>query len=337
VDEGDRGRDQVRPPSREKRTEAEAEGEARDAAAEARDAAAEARDAAAEARDAAAESREDDSAGRLDRSLAARDRGDAARDRRLSAEERALALEREAAAGALAAAGQDIQRILLPTLPSDLPVGVVYRPGDERLLLGGDFYDCLRLPSGEIAFVLGDVAGHGPAEAGLGVAMRLAWRALAMAGLGVPDLLPVMERALGAEITKAQRFVTMLVGETVRGGQVRFCCAGHPAPILIEAHPRELPCEHGPPLGLPWGSDGWQAALVRLTPGQSLLLYTDGLTETRAARRHGAGEDTLLRVLSAIRLHEDRRRLRQVVDRVREIGEGFPDDVAAMVVGPFPG
>jgi serine phosphatase RsbU (regulator of sigma subunit) len=298
---------------------------------------AERRDAAAEARDAAAEARVDDNpAGRSDRALAAQDRLEAARDRSLSALERDAALEREVAARALAFAGQEIQRILLPTLEAGLPVEVVYQPGDERLLLGGDFYDCLRLPSGEIAFVLGDVAGHGPAEAGLGVAMRLAWRALAVAGLGVPGLLPVMERALGCELTAEQRFVTLLVGETIRGGEeICFCCVGHPAPILVEAEPREVLCEHGPPLGLPWEGQEWTATRVPLAPGQSLLLYTDGLTETRAARRGQDGESTLLRVLGDVRLHDDPRRLRQVVERVREVGGGFPDDVAAMALGPF--
>ncbi|HEY8545555.1 MAG TPA: response regulator, partial [Acidimicrobiales bacterium] len=72
-----------------------------------------------------------------------------------------------------------LARGLLPLLDVDGPVAVAtrYRPGADALL-GGDFYDALVTPDGHLRAVVGDVCGHGPAEAALGVALRIAWRTL---------------------------------------------------------------------------------------------------------------------------------------------------------------
>src|SRR5262249_11535692 len=70
----------------------------------------------------------------------------------------------------IAAAHRTLLQTLLPTIRPGIPVRAFYRPGDARLLLGGDFYDCLVDGDGRLRMVLGDVSGHGPAAAGLGAA-----------------------------------------------------------------------------------------------------------------------------------------------------------------------
>ena len=74
-----------------------------------------------------------------------------------------------------------------------------YRPGRRRSLLGGDFYDVVRSPDGTVHAMIGDVCGHGPDEAALGVALRIAWRALTFAGLSGEELLGSLQRVLTAD------------------------------------------------------------------------------------------------------------------------------------------
>jgi DNA-binding NarL/FixJ family response regulator len=79
-----------------------------------------------------------------------------------------------------------LERGLLPTPlleGSPLRFAARYRPGRSRALLGGDFYDTVRTPDGTVHVMIGDVCGHGPDEAALGVELRIAWRALTFAGL----------------------------------------------------------------------------------------------------------------------------------------------------------
>ena len=64
-----------------------------------------------------------------------------------------------------------------------------YRPGRQRALLGGDFYDAVQVADGTVHAVIGDVSGHGPDAAALGVCLRIAWRTLVLAGSGADEIL----------------------------------------------------------------------------------------------------------------------------------------------------
>ncbi|CAM5262116.1 hypothetical protein SMICM304S_05690 [Streptomyces microflavus] len=92
-----------------------------------------------------------------------------------------------------------LERGLLPTPlleGSDLSFAARYRPGRSRALLGGDFYDTVRTPDGTVHAMIGDVCGHGPDEAALGVELRIAWRALTLAGLCGDQLLSTLQQVL---------------------------------------------------------------------------------------------------------------------------------------------
>lgn len=159
-----------------------------------------------------------------------------------------------------------------------------YRPGRKRSLLGGDFYDTVRSPDGTVHAMIGDVCGHGPDEAALGVALRIAWRALTFAGLSGEQLLGTLQQVLVAERADEEIFATLCavdIAPDKRSAQLYL--AGHPAPLLTE--PGEAPTllpheEGGPALGLlPDGR--WPAQEVRLGEEWALMLYTDGLIEGR--------------------------------------------------------
>src|SRR3984957_4095978 len=96
-----------------------------------------------------------------------------------------------------------LERGLLPSpLLLDNPgIEIVarYRPTREDALLCGDFYDVVQTPDRGVHVLIGDVAGHGPDEAALGAALRIAWRALTFAGVRAAELMRLLERVLHAE------------------------------------------------------------------------------------------------------------------------------------------
>ncbi|GAA2745005.1 SpoIIE family protein phosphatase [Kitasatospora cinereorecta] len=212
-----------------------------------------------------------------------------------------------------------LQRHLLPTPLLDgagLAFTRRYRPGRRRALLGGDFYDAVRTKDGTVHVVIGDVCGHGPDEAALGVALRIAWRTLVFAGLSGPELLTTLQHVLEHERRSDEIFATlcMLVlapptpEGTPHGGHVdraELYLAGHPAPLLLgpEGRPQLLPAEQaGPALGLIPCDDShgaWPALHLELRPGWRLMLYTDGLVEGRVgAGSRRLGQDGLIDLIA---------------------------------------
>ena len=178
-----------------------------------------------------------------------------------------------------------IQRGLLPRplLHSQgLEVATVYRPGGGGDILGGDFYDAVELDDGTLRAVIGDVCGHGPDEAALGVCLRIAWRTLVVAGTAHERVLPTLDDVLVAERQHDETFVTVCditVSPDRRWATVRL--AGHPPPVLLLPEPSVWPdAKPGPPLGVVPG-EAWAAAVIELVDPWSLLLYTDGLIEGR--------------------------------------------------------
>jgi PAS domain S-box-containing protein len=104
-----------------------------------------------------------------------------------------------------------LQSGLLPSLSLPDPALALrtrYRPGHERALLGADFFDALPLADGTVALLIGDVAGHGPAEAAVGVALRSAWRALVLTGHRPDELLDGLDKVLVCNRQSEELFAT---------------------------------------------------------------------------------------------------------------------------------
>ncbi|WP_175410986.1 PP2C family protein-serine/threonine phosphatase [Streptomyces sp. TRM64462] len=181
-----------------------------------------------------------------------------------------------------------LERGLLPTpllQGSELRFAARYRPGRSRALLGGDFYDTVRTPDGTVHAMIGDVCGHGPDEAALGVELRIAWRALTFAGLCGDELLSTLQQVLEHERESEEIFATLCTVDIAPDGRrAGLCLAGHPAPLV--ARPgrgaRLLPYEDGgPALGL-LPRARWPRRQVELGGVWSLMMYTDGLIEGRS-------------------------------------------------------
>jgi serine phosphatase RsbU (regulator of sigma subunit) len=178
-----------------------------------------------------------------------------------------------------------LERGLLPKpllLTDAVACATYYRPGRDDAVLGGDFFDVVETADGRIRAVIGDVMGHGPDEAALGVHLRVAWRTLLLAGVPDDRILPTLALLLGAEEDGHRRFVTVC-DVTIAAGEMTVRVAGHPAPVLCAGDtPRYLDLLVGPPLGvqLPPGLvGGWPDNRVPMPAASSVLLYTDGLLE----------------------------------------------------------
>ncbi|GHH90889.1 PP2C family protein-serine/threonine phosphatase [Streptomyces capillispiralis] len=235
-----------------------------------------------------------------------------------------------------------LERGLLPTPLLDgspLRFAARYRPGRSRALLGGDFYDVVRTPDGTVHAMIGDVCGHGPDEAALGVELRIAWRALTLAGLCGDQLLGTLQEVLEHERADDEIFATLCTVDIAPDGRrAGLCLAGHPSPLL--ARPglpaRLLPYDNnGPALGLLPGAR-WPRMQVELGAEWSLMLYTDGLIEGRVGDTgERLGQDGMVEMIRR-QLSEGLRGeelLRTAVNEVRDLNGGeLTDDVAVLLL-----
>jgi serine phosphatase RsbU (regulator of sigma subunit) len=179
-----------------------------------------------------------------------------------------------------------MERALTPPLQlrsADVRVAVRYRAGRAGAELGGDFYDAVEAPDGEIAVLIGDVAGHGPDAAALAARLRSAWRALTLAGLDQLRALTILDEFLRTEV-ESLTFATVAVLVITPDREVgELLMAGHPPPVLVGPPSRAVGNgQYGPLLGV-MPDPVWKPVRVELGAGATLLLYTDGLIEGRTA------------------------------------------------------
>ncbi|MFZ3596017.1 PP2C family protein-serine/threonine phosphatase [Streptomyces sp. BH104] len=214
-----------------------------------------------------------------------------------------------------------------------------YRPGRSRALLGGDFYDTVRTPDGTVHAMIGDVCGHGPDEAALGVELRIAWRALTFAGLCGDELLSTLQQVLEHERSDDEIFATLCTVDIAPDGRrAGLCLAGHPSPLIATpGRPAVLlPYENnGPALGL-LPKARWPRMQVELGPEWSLMLYTDGLIEGRVGEgRKRLGQEGMVEMIRRQRAQglTGEGLLEAAMNEVRDLNGGdLTDDVAVLLL-----
>ncbi|MBF8193968.1 fused response regulator/phosphatase [Nonomuraea sp. K274] len=161
-----------------------------------------------------------------------------------------------------------------------------YLPGSGGTL-AGDFYDTVQTPDGAVHVVVGDVCGHGPDEAALGVALRIAWRTLVLAGQTGDTLLRTLDTLLRAERNAPEIFTTLCMATITPDLSVaRMRVVGHPPPVLVRDGEVEAlqGTPSGPPLGIFTDAE-WSVIDVPLGEEWSIMLYTDGLIEAVVGER----------------------------------------------------
>jgi len=209
-----------------------------------------------------------------------------------------------------------IQQNFLPKVLPDLPgwqVAAFYKPARE---VGGDFYDVIPLPDGQVGFVVGDVTDKGVPAALVMAATRSVLRASAQRLVEPGVVLERINEHLCPDMPE-KMFVTCLYGvlepET---GRFRFANAGHDLPYVKTADGSVELRARGMPLGLMTGMVYEEKETV-LAPGDSLLLHSDGVVEAHdphgemfgfprlkeAVARYPGGRELIDRVLTDLRAH----------------------------------
>jgi len=162
----------------------------------------------------------------------------------------------------------------------EVSIHTFYRPGRSRGLIGGDFYDVVQTARGHVQLIVGDVCGHGVDEAALGVELRVAWRALVLAGVPDDEILPALEQVLMSERRLPEIFTTVAsVKLDLDANRAAVRLAGHPQPLLLAGGKvAPVPAPTGLLLGVsPRQSHAFDVRFE--TEDWSLLMYTDGLIE----------------------------------------------------------
>jgi serine phosphatase RsbU (regulator of sigma subunit)/anti-sigma regulatory factor (Ser/Thr protein kinase) len=229
---------------------------------------------------------------------------------------------------------QGLQQAMLPrsipTVP-DADIAVRYRSASLGRDIGGDWYDVIPLPGGRVGAVIGDVQGHDTHAAAVMGQLRIVLRAYAAEG-HTPAT--VMARAsVFLDELDTDRFATCLYAEAdLSTGVVQLVRAGHIDPLIRQTDGtcRRLAVEGGLPLGLSaeFGRLEYPVDTVELDPGQTLLLFTDGLVE-----QPGIDLDEGMHTLKGL-IRSGPEDVRDLAARLIDVAEerGGDDDVALLLL-----
>lgn len=210
-----------------------------------------------------------------------------------------LALARDRARARSERTADILQRSLLPQELPAIPgceVAIRFRPAGDGELVGGDFYDVFPIGRDRWALVLGDVCGKG-AEAAAATAMaRWTLRSFAVEPEDPAESLRLLNESMLRQ-NLGGRFITLAyVVLNVAGGRahVAVACAGHPAPILVPSAGEPVALgARGDLLGV-WPDVRLETVELELMPGESLIAYTDGVTDQGTPFRPHTPEAMLL-------------------------------------------
>jgi anti-sigma regulatory factor (Ser/Thr protein kinase) len=235
------------------------------------------------------------------------------------------------------AASETLQHSLLPERLPELPgveLAARYVPGGPGVDVGGDWYDVLMLPDGSVGLAMGDVVGRGISAASLMGQLRNALRAYALEGYSPGRVLERLNALLDG-LGGGEQMATLLYGTfDLQTGEVCLANAGHPPPAWTRGDGTVEFVEgaSGVPLGA-LGHAQYPEQCFFLEPGASLLLYTDGLVESREMPL-GVGLRRLHDALSDA--PDDAEALCARALAVLEGDEGGNDDVALLALRSVP-
>jgi sigma-B regulation protein RsbU (phosphoserine phosphatase) len=200
--------------------------------------------------------------------------------------------------------------------------------------VSGDYCDLVNGESDSrgLYFLLGDVSGKGVAASLLMAHLHAMFRTLIGLDLPVEKLVEQANRVFCGS-TIATHYATLVCGRANRSGQVEICNAGHCLPLLLRDGGAESVEATGLPIGI-FGTGRYSARKCRLAPGESLLLYTDGLSEAEGPGKGEYGLDRLAAVASANRHLPPAALISACLEDVRGFRAGAParDDLTIMLI-----
>ncbi|MET9603127.1 SpoIIE family protein phosphatase [Streptomyces sp. NPDC006459] len=270
--------------------------------------------------------------------------GELLRERQVAEEARRQAeADRERLREALVVLQQSLLPAALPAVPGMEAASYYHTASVDRL--GGDFYDLFPLDDKRWAFFLGDVCGKGPQAAAVTSLTRYTLRAAALHDPDPVAALSTLNTVLHQRFTGGDpRYCTAIFGvmepdPATATVAVRLASGGHPPALVVRADGRAdyLPTPGGLLIGI-LPAPHFTAAETTLGPGDSLLLYTDGLTEARVGEnRELYGEDALRTFTAGLARRGTHELIAALTGLLDGFGEGLDDDTALLALGvPHP-
>ena len=226
-----------------------------------------------------------------------------------------------------------IQAALLPAPGTIAPGWDIHYRYEPLGPVSGDYCDLQKRSEsdGETFFVVGDVSGKGVAASLVMAHLNALFRSLVDA-LPLPDLVGRANRLL-LERTLSSHYATLVCGWTRPSGEVEFCNAGHCPPLVARAGGVETLESTGTPVGM-LEEQSYRVSRIRLEPGETLLLYTDGLTEACDESGQPYGAERLAQVLHERRALRPSSLARACLADLHAFLDGAPrtDDLTLMVL-----
>lgn len=227
---------------------------------------------------------------------------------------------------------RDLQERLLPTRLPQLDSLEVTGFSIPCQGVGGDYYDCFLTPRGELLLAIGDVSGKGVPGAILMANLQGLVRVEGMRDEPPPRIVERINRQI-CDMEKPERFVTFCLARVdPASGQVAYCNAGHPGPLLVRAEGAIEELQTG---GLPLGIGrlaAYEGAPARLRSGDLLLLYTDGITERERPSGEQFGRERLLALARSGRRLSVRALQETILGEVREFAATPLDDDTTLLL-----
>ncbi|MFD7462037.1 MULTISPECIES: PP2C family protein-serine/threonine phosphatase [unclassified Streptomyces] len=253
-----------------------------------------------------------------------------------------LRLQREEALFQVRLVADAAQKVLLRPMPcrvQDVEIESLYLAAQEQARIGGDFYEVADTPYG-VRLLIGDVRGKGLSAVGAASAVINCFRENAYDQPDLKGIIRRLETSLGRyslamlDPDQPEHFATALIAEIqYGGGVVRILNCGHPPPLLVRSGEIRVlePSAPSPPLNLAalLGAD-YNVDTVAFTSGDQMLIYTDGVTETRDRTGTFFPLPEWMRQLGPTAPRELLDRLHQ--DLLRYSGGRLDDDIAAVAV-----
>lgn len=224
-----------------------------------------------------------------------------------------------------------IQAGLLPKrdfCASGWKVAYHYEPAGQ---VSGDYCDLIQ-QGRNLYFMVGDVSGKGVAAAMLMANLHAMFRVLIPTGLPLDQLVERANR-LFCESTLPTQYATLVVGKADEFGNVEICNGGHPAPFHLGSDHVTAIQAATVPVGL-FCDQKFSSSVLRVTPGDSLVIYTDGISETESPDGSQYGSSSLEKLLQGCRELPSQALVEKCLKAVQGFRAGSPrlDDQALMVL-----
>jgi serine phosphatase RsbU (regulator of sigma subunit) len=211
------------------------------------------------------------------------------------ADRAAIAVENSRLYTAQAVIAATLQRGLLPEALPEIDgwdVAALYRPAGDGVEVGGDFYDAFPVSGGWLVLI-GDITGKGVAAAAMTAMVRHSARII---GEETPEPALILGRLDATLRGQSQLSLCSVLCLLIRDAHVTISSAGHPLPLLLRDGRIEPVGQPGPLLGA-FADASWLQASVSLAPGETLVLYTDGVTDAVGANGGRFGDERLRELL----------------------------------------